>query len=159
MRRVHSLRSVRVGATAWRLVLLWGRASFACPCVPLAWQAPPLTHGSTVALPQLPLQIGGTLGYVPPHVSLPLPFSPVSGRPIWGSWHIRSRLEGWEEAWVLREGWCNLIGGHSCINRGIEEFLSAWWNWLCMNGPSFPPEMGHFPHVSMNMTTSPAIWV
>lgn len=33
-----------------------------------------------------------TLGYVPPHVSLPLPISPVSGRPIWGSWHIQRRL-------------------------------------------------------------------
>ena len=38
----------------------------------------------------------------------------------------------------------NLIGGHSCINRGIEEFLSAWWNWLCMNGPSLPPQNGPF---------------
>lgn len=63
------------------------------------------------------------------------------------------RISGRKE----QKGWCNLIGGHSCINRGIQEFLSAWWNWLCMNGPSFPPEMGHFPHVSMNMTTSPAI--
>lgn len=68
-------------------------------------------------------------------------------------------IGGRREAWMLQGGWCNLIGGHSCINRGIEEFLSAWWNWLCMNGPSFPPKMDHFPHVLLDMTTSPAIWV
>lgn len=102
-------------------------------------------------LPQLLLRVGKTLGYMHPHVSLPLPFSQMSGRPIRGSWHIQRRLgdqqRGQNEVWVLQEGWCNLIGGHSCINRGIEEFLSAWWNWLCMNGPSSPPKWAIF-HMS-----------
>lgn len=56
-------------------------------------------------------------------------------------------------------GWCNLIGRHSCINSGIVEFLPVPWIWLCKNGPSSPPKMGHFPHVSLDMTTNPATQV
>lgn len=35
-----------------------------------------------------------------------------------------NKQKGQKEARLLQAGWCNLIGGHSCINMGIEEFLS-----------------------------------
>lgn len=56
----------------------------------------------------------------------------------------------------FREG-RNLIGGHSCINRGIEEFCVGLMELTLHEWPPLPlpPKMGHFPHVSENMTTSP----
>lgn len=67
-------------------------------------------------------------------------------------------------AWVAQGGFFfsffregrNLIEGHSCINRGIEEFCVGLMELTLHEWPplSLPPEMGHFPHVSKNVTTS-----
>lgn len=75
-------------------------------------------------------------------------------------WRRMQQEGGWgvQEGFFFREG-CNLIGGHSCVNRGIEEFCVGLMELTLHECPppfSPPPKMGHFPHVSENMTTSPA---
>lgn len=85
-------------------------------------------------------------------------------------WLCVGQMDGWRQDaagrgsrgqegffFLFREG-CNLIGGHSCVNRGIEEFCVGLMELTLHEWPpsSSSPEMGHFPHVSENMTTSPA---
>lgn len=142
----------------------------------------PATHGTVVALPQLPAAgrwISGSGG--PSHVPFTSRRLPsVRGSQGGGGWGAVSgslarggcaaakwmggggcSREGEGGArrifFLFRKG-CNLIGGHSCVNRGIEEFCVGLMELTLHEWPPSPPpsEMGHFPHVSENMTTSPA---